>query len=1007
MIQSALYAYFLQNNTPILIATHDSKEALEAFHLASFAKETDAIKATPILLPDLRARYGDDLRSFHDEFLALNTALREFYSFLDSDLKPKNAAPLLIAPISSLLYPLPKPRLLESIKITREHTFDLSKLKEMLLACGYETVEIVEMAGEVSFRGDIVDIGVSTHQGEEFYRLSFFDQECESIRIFDVKTQKSQKEEQDYIRIPPAVFNLQADEYESMLARIEESELQSFSKDIFSLGFWFLDQNGIEFLKEFPSLITPQAKEYCAEIFSPDLHLPYDLKFLESLPSLTPTKGYEDIQISQNTLEYFLDLNAKHKIIILVPTELMVQEFRNRGIEARLSPLVVNMLTPQHYIISLNSYPKSRPKRLPKIAIDELKVGEYVVHRDYGIGIFSGLKQTKALGCIRDFIEISYHGGDTLLLPVENLFLIDRYIAGSGVPIVDKLGKGSFLKIREKVKAKLFEIADSIIKLAAQRNLIVGRTVDTTLPEISIFQNDSGFLLTQDQKTSIEEIFSDLSSGRVMDRLLSGDVGFGKTEVALNAIFAVCKNGLQSVLVVPTTLLAMQHFHTLATRLKDLRVARLDRFTKSSEKIEILRDLKEGNLDVVVGTHSILSAEFKNLGLIVIDEEHKFGVKQKEKIKALSKDVHLLSMSATPIPRTLNMALSNIKGMSTLRTAPLDRVGSKTFVREKSDALIKEIILRELRRNGQIFYIHNNIANIPRIKEDLLALLPNLSIAILHSQIDAKHSEEIMSDFVENKYQILLCTSIVESGIHLPNANSIIIDGANHFGLADLHQLRGRVGRGNKEGWCYFLVDSKDSITEEAAKRLLALEKNSFLGSGAMIAYQDLEIRGGGNLLGEAQSGHIKNIGYSLYLKMLEDAIHTITSKERMEENDVELRIQASAYLNPDLITSETLRLELYRRLSLCKKVDEVYQIEQEIEDRFGKLDSMTREFLMLTLIRVLGNQLGLRSISNFKLDIALEKQDGQKEFIKVQNPEEILEDILGHLRSLVSKTQD
>ena len=1004
MVQSSLYAHFLKQDIPTIIITEDAKEAQEAYHLSLFAKESGISTYTPILLPDFRARYGDDLRSFYDEFICMNSALREFYHFLNDDLsfKDKTNHPILIAPISSLLYALPSPRLLQKMSIQRGKNLKFLDLKQKLLNYGYEMVEIVEMPGEVSFRGDILDIGIPGLDGGIFYRLSFFDDECESIRIFDVTTQKSNKEEIDSIEIPPAIFALDEKEAEELNTRIEESDFDSFSRDIFSLGFWFLDENGVEFLKLFSSLMTPKAKEYLGELLTIELNSPYNKSFLDSLPILAPVDGYEDIMLKQENLDYFLELNASKKLIILVPTDLMAQDFNARGIKAHLSSLVVNIATPQGYIISLNSYPKQKRKNRPKIAIDELNIGEYVVHRDYGIGIFSGIKQAKVLGCVRDFIEISYQGEDVLLLPVENLNLIDRYIAGSsGVPMVDRLGKGNFAKLREKIKAKLFEIADSIIALAAKRNLTPGKIVDTKLPEISIFQRSSGFELTEDQKKSIDEIFLDISSGRVMDRLLSGDVGFGKTEVALNAIFAVCKNGMQAVLVVPTTLLAFQHFQTLKSRLSSFKVARLDRFSKA--KSEVLKGLKDGSIDVVVGTHSILGAEFKNLGLIIIDEEHKFGVKQKEAIKSLSKDVHLLSMSATPIPRTLNMALSHIKGMSTLTTPPFERVGSKTFVKEKSDALIKEAILRELRRNGQIFYVHNNISHISTIKSDLLELLPDLSIAILHSQIDSKESEEIMLGFAEHKYQLLLCTSIVESGIHLPNANSIIVDGADRFGLADLHQLRGRVGRGDKEGWCYFLVDSKEGLTPEATKRLLALEKNSFLGSGAMIAYQDLEIRGGGNLLGEAQSGHIKNIGYSLYLKMLEDAIYTLSSKEKIKESDIELRLQVSAYLSPELISSDTLRLELYRRLSLCQKADEIYEIEREIKDRFGELDLMTNSFLMLMLVKILAKDLGIKSISNFKLDVAFEIGD-KKEFIKAESQESILEDILGYLRSLKAK---
>lgn len=988
MIQSSLYAHFLHDNQTRILIVENDKEAQQAFHLAQFCYEQKIIKNKPIVLPDFRARMGDDIRSFLEEFLHLLHSLRLFY---------ENPQSILIAPLSSVIYKLPKKEILEGVYISKEDLFDLNVLKKKLVCFGYEVVDVIEMEGEVSFRGDIIDISIPRGLN---YRLSFFDIECESIRELDIKTQKSNPQEIDKIFIPPALFNLEDSQYEQIIQKVYESDFDVFSKDLLSLGFWFLDDLGINLLEHFSSLITKNAREYAQEIFEFNLQDAYGLEFFMQLPLLSATKNYADIQIDSKTIDYFLDLNQDKKITILVPTELLQEQFRAKGIDTIISNLVVNISLPNAFIISLNSYPKQKQRQKPRIAIDELNVGEYIVHKDYGIGIFRGIEQVKILGFIRDFIRIDYQGEDSLLLPVENLNYIDRYIAGSNtLPLVDKLGKGNFIKIKEKIKAKLFEIADSIIALAAKRNLIEGHKIDTTLPEIEIFQKKSGFELTQDQQKSIEEIFTDLSSGRVMDRLLSGDVGFGKTEVALNAIFAVCKNNFQALMIVPTTLLAMQHFNTLKSRLTDLRVEKLDRFIKAADKKRILQGLLDGSIDVVIGTHSLLQARFKNLGLVVIDEEHKFGVKQKEAIKALSKDVHLLSMSATPIPRTLNMALSHIKGMSQLLTPPSERLCTKTFVKEKSDSLMKEVILRELRRNGQVFYIHNNIASIPMIKNELHTLLPQLKIAILHSQIDSKEAETIMLDFAQNKYHLLLCTSIVESGIHLPNANTIIIDGADHFGLADLHQLRGRVGRGDKEGFCYYLIEDKQAITQEATKRLLALEKNSFLGSGAMIAYQDLEIRGGGNLLGEAQSGHIKNIGYSLYLRMLEDAIYQLSGKQNDAiENDVDLKLQVSAYLNPSLINSDTLRLELYRRLSLCANANEVYEIENEIQDRFGKMDIYTKRFLSLILIKVLAREAKIISISSFKEDITLVFMDQTKEFIKAKDEDDILTNILNFL---------
>ena len=447
----------------------------------------------------------------------------------------------------------------------------------------------------------------------------------------------------------------------------------------------------------------------------------------------------------------------------------------------------------------------------------------------------------------------------------------------------------------------------------------------------------------------------------------------------MNAIFACVASGYQCALIVPTTLLANQHFNTLFARFKrfDIKIAKLDRFSK--DKNSILKGLQSGEISVVIGTHGLLNISFKNLGLVVLDEEHKFGVKQKERLKNMTQDVHILSMSATPIPRTLNLALSKIKTQSELNTPPVSRIPPKTFVKNYSDLLLKDAIKRELKRNGQIFYIHNNIASIEDRKNEILNIAPSLKIAVLHSQIAQNISEDIMIKFANGQYDMLLSTSIVESGIHLPNANTIIVDSADCFGMADLHQLRGRIGRGDKEGYCYFFVDNKDAITNEAKKRLLSLESNSFLGAGGILSYADLELRGGGNILGEAQSGHIKNIGYSLYLQMLEESINLLSGKELQNKQSVDIKLNISAFLNPSIIPSDMIRLDLYRRLANVSSKDEIYEIEKEINDRFGKLDSFSIRFLQLILVKFMANELNIKTIMNYNQHITIIYSDTNK----------------------------
>ncbi len=995
MIQSSLYRALNKGFDYQILACKDFKESELAKEVVSYFKPN--IKA--VLFPEFRAKKNDDLRSFFEEFLQLLGGLREFYQALENKQET-----IIIAPISALLHPLPKKELLESFKITLLEKYNLKDLKDKLFYYGYEILDLVEVEGEASFRGDIVDIYAPNSKA---YRLSFFDTECESIKEFDPTTQMSLKEDLLEIEIPPTLFSLDEPSYKDLKTKVEQSPLNSFSKDLTSFGLWFLGEKAQDLLSVYKSVISPRALEEIQELASLN---ELDCERFKFLKVLENAQGYEDLEIHAHALEGFIALHSNHKITLLAPNKTILDNvlstIEKSSMECVIAPFVLNFKTPDGIFISLNSFERKKKRQKSKLALNELNPGEWVVHDDYGVGVFSQLVQHSVLGSKRDFLEIAYLGEDKLLLPVENLHLIARYVAQSdSVPVKDRLGKGSFLKLKAKVKTKLLEIASKIIELAAERNLILGKKMDTHLAELEVFKSHAGFEYTSDQEKAIAEISKDLSSKRVMDRLLSGDVGFGKTEVAMHAIFCAFLNGFQSALVVPTTLLAHQHFETLRVRFENfgVKVARLDRY--ASEKNKLLKAVGLGLVDVLVGTHAILGAKFKNLGLVVVDEEHKFGVKQKEALKELSKSVHFLSMSATPIPRTLNMALSQIKGISSLKTPPTDRKPSRTFLKEKNDELLKEIIYRELRRNGQIFYIHNHIASISKVKTKLEELIPKLKIAILHSQINANESEEIMLEFAKGNYQVLLCTSIVESGIHLPNANTIIIDNAQNFGLADLHQLRGRVGRGKKEGFCYFLIEDQKSLNEQALKRLLALEKNSYLGSGESVAYHDLEIRGGGNLLGQDQSGHIKNIGYALYTHMLEDAIYELSWGKKRLEKSVEIQLSVSAFLNPELIASDSLRLDLYRRLSLCENTDEVGQIHEEIEDRFGKIDDLSAQFLQIITLKILANQLGIIKLSNFNQNITITYSGEKKESLKAPSKDDndILETLLKHLRAQIS----
>lgn len=780
------------------------------------------------------------------------------------------------------------------------------------------------------------------------------------------------------------------DEFERLNEKIAEFDKNVLIKDINSLGFWCVESFFDYLSLDFVAVCAFDEKEF-----------EQDIGFIND--KLIPeAKLYKPLQ-SVYTNEFF-SFHKDKSVIILAANEALL---KMQGIELLpnmrfvKSPLRVNLIAPNELIVSLNK--KSKAKRVKKatLIIDELQIGDFITHQDYGIGKFSGLEMIKISGASREFVSLLYQNSDKLLLPVENLHLIDKYIGASGaIPQLDKLGKSTFLKLKEKLKERLFAIASAIVELAAKRALIKAPKFVPDLAKQCEFAASSGFDYTQDQEKACEEVLQDLQKGVPMDRLLSADVGFGKTEVAMNAIFPVVQSGFGVFFFVPTTLLSHQHFKTLSKRFAPfgIRVKKLDRFTSSKEKSEILALIDKKEAFVLIGTHALLNLKSENLGLIIIDEEHKFGVKQKEKLKEFSQNSHILSMSATPIPRSLNQALSTIKSYCVMQTPPQNRLAVRTFVKQNDDKLLKEVILREIRRGGQVFYIHNHIVSIEQTKAHLQGLLPQLRILVLHSKIDAKTTEEQMLKFENKDYDLMLCTSIVESGIDLPNANSIIVENSERFGMADLHQLRGRVGRSDRQGYCYFLVG--ENLSVEARKRLVSLESNSFLGAGSILAYHDLEIRGGGNLLGSEQSGHIEQIGYSLYLKMLEEQIAILSKKELFSEQKIDLKLNINAFLNSDLIPAERLRLELYRRLSKCESVSEIYEIGGEIEDRFGELDRYTKQFLDLITIKVLASK-HYKAISNYEVNIALTDKAGEKTLLKApsKDDDDILETLLIFLR--------
>ncbi len=990
MSQSILYEYFkAQSKQDMeLLICEDSKEAYDLECVAKFFNKD------VLVFPDFRAARGDDLRSYKEELHQLFSCLRTYYK--------AQTKPLVISPLKTLLFPLPKQELLESMAIEFSQTLNLKEFKEKMLFWGYNFVDMVQVEGEISHRGDIIDIFVPSAPYP--VRISLFDDEIEQMKYFELESQRTLKEELETFEITSAFYSLDEESFQSLEQKVQNSEYDSLVKDIPSLGFWHLGENAQNFMQEKNVKLLRPLDNLLKDAYGINNPVvPRESFDLEVLPD---TDNFKDLVVAD--VASLLKVHKEKKITIIAANKAVMKQsalFNLENITEVYAPYILNIISKDELVISLNKVDKKRRRRKSSILLDDLKAGDYVVHEDYGVGIFEKIEQTEILGGVKDFIVIKYVGDDKILLPVENLDFIDRYIASGGsTPVLDRLGKGSFGKLKEKVKKRLFEIAGTILNTAAARALIKAPKIGLDKKTLKEFQALSGFEYTEDQTQAVDEILNQMSSGNIMDRLLSGDVGFGKTEVALNTIYAAYKSGYQSAFIVPTTLLSAQHFRSLDERFSDLgiRYAKLDRFVSTKEKNNIIKGLSSGEIDCVVGTHALFGLSFKKLGVVIIDEEHKFGVKQKEKIKELYHNVHLLSMSATPIPRSLNQALSSIKTMSQLLTPPSERQGVRTFVKEYEEKLIKEVILREIRRGGQVFYVHNSIDHMPIKMGELKAILPELRVVMLHSKISAVETEKELLKFEAGEYDLMIATSIIESGIHMPHVNTIIVDGADRFGIADLHQLRGRVGRGSVEGFAYFIVENKEVLTDEAKKRLLALESNSFLGSGSVLAYHDLEIRGGGNLVGDAQSGHIKNIGYSLYLRMLEDAIKELSNTVDTARAKVDIKLTISAYISDEVVKEDRLRLDIYRRLSQCEEAVEIYEIEEELIDRFGELDTPTKQFIELMVIKLLSLERKIKSIMNYGQNITVTYMNDSKESIKSdsKDDDDIIKAVLHYLRN-------
>ena len=623
---------------------------------------------------------------------------------------------------------------------------------------------------------------------------------------------------------------------------------------------------------------------------------------------------------------------------------------------------------------------KKHPKKKKGKAIEsftDLQVGDYVVHESYGIGVYRGLEKITSDGVNKDYLKISYKGGSSLFVPVNQMDMVQKYIGSDGArPKLNNLGGADWGKMKTKVRAAVAILAEDLVQVYAKRQAAKGFKYSPDTTYQTEFEESFDYTETDDQLNAVEDIKKDMESGKVMDRLVCGDVGYGKTEVAIRAAFKTVMDGKQVAYLVPTTILAQQHYSTFSKRMENygVQIELLNRFKTASEQKASIKKLESGTADIVIGTHRMLSKDvkFRDLGLIIVDEEQRFGVAHKEKLKYMQENVNVLTLTATPIPRTLHMSLSGIRDMSLLEEPPMERMPVQTFVMESNDQFVRDAIHRELTRGGQVYYLHNRINDIEEAAAKIQKLVPEADVRYAHGRMSERELEGIMSEFIEGDIDVLVCTTIIETGLDIPNVNTIIIQDADRMGLSQLYQLRGRVGRSNRTSYAYFMYRKDKSLSETAEKRLQTIREFTEFGSGFKIAMRDLEIRGAGSLLGAEQHGHMETVGYDMYCKLLDEAVCKLKGVEREEPFETTIDINVNAYIPETFIKNEITRLEIYKRISLIDKFEDFSDVQDEIEDRFGSMPKSVETLLNVALLKAEAHRHDIISIAEKQKNIVI-----------------------------------
>lgn len=900
------------------------------------------------------------------------SAMGALYRFFSGDIRTIVTTP------QGLLLKVPSEDKLRSstfsISVGREE--NRQRIIERLIELGYERVPMVEIPGEFSLRGAILDI--YPPGSDNPLRIEFHDEYVESIRLFDVRTQRSIRflEKADIgaarlegektllsslygvvVMVDPEevleeIRNLEEAEGRQILRVLEELPRILINPMIAKGAELHVETHKVTGLRE---KVLAKGLSALASFLSDYLAEGYEIHLVSSTP-------YQTERLKELLKDYGFTFDG-YKEYISFETGELTEGF----VWPSLRLLYITELEIfGKRVTSKSKRPQEKRSALSSISIEDLTPGDYVVHVDYGIGIFRGLKRLDVNG-LKDFLMIEYEGGDKLYVPVERLNLIHKWIGPSDhPPKLSRLGGTSWQRLKIQTKKAVAEVARELLELYVQRKTSVGFAFSPPDPLFREFEATFPYEETPDQLEAIEAVLRDMTSPYPMDRLICGDVGFGKTEVAIRAAFKAVMDNKQVAVLVPTTVLAEQHLRTFRERFEryPIVVESLSRFKTPREQKEILKRLKAGKIDVIIGTHRLLQkdVEFKDLGLLIVDEEQRFGVKHKERLKELKRNVDCLTLTATPIPRTLQMALIGIKEISLITTPPPERQPIKTRIIPFDKKLIRKAILFEIERGGQVFFIHNRVADIFNLKRQLEEIVPEAQIGVAHGQMSSKDLEKVMYKFVTGQINVLLCTSIVELGLDIPNANTIIVNEAHTFGLADLYQLRGRVGRSWKKAFAYFIVPSTDLLTKDARRRLKALEEFTELGSGFKLAMKDLEIRGTGTLFGHRQSGHVFDVGFELYQKLLEETLRELKG-EKPRPLTPEINIPIEAYIPADYIESDAERLLVYRRLSMVEDSQELEEIKEELKDRYGPIPAPLKGLLEVISLKLKLQKLGIRRL--------------------------------------------